>query len=526
MTPTTLNVVLAASPILLVLILMVGFQWGGSKAGIAGWIVAIIIAVAQFGAGVDVILYAHVRAVILSFDVLYIIWAALLMYFVSEHSNGLKVIAAWFTNLTHDALLRVLLLGWIFTAFLQGVGGFGVPVAIVAPLLVGLGVAPLQAVVIASIGHAWAVTFGSLGSPLIAMAGVTGIDPIMVVTPSAVMLGVAAIVCGIMVAQVYAGWRETWRILPIIVLIGAVMSVVQYGMAMLGLWNIASAVCSLAGLGVGLWVSRWPRYRVAPPEHSPQDVANPAPHAPSFPLSIAGYMILVVLAVVITAIDPVSDFLGQIKIGVDVPEVRTVYDWVTPASDNLGIRPFNHTGAILLYSAIISYLLYAWRGHLNAGAVKKILSSTTRKAWPASLGILSIIALTSIMSSAGMTRMLAEWLSQAVPPALYGFVATGIGALGAFMTGNNTNTNAVFSALQMDTATLLGLSVATVLAAQTSAAGLLSFLAPAKIIVGASTVGMSGKEGVILRALLIYAAILLLIIAVMASVFINFMPIS
>jgi lactate permease len=113
-----------------------------------------------------------------------------------------------------------------------------------------------------------------------------------------------------------------------------------------------------------------------------------------------------------------------------------------------------------------------------------------------------------------MIRTLAEWMSDAVPPDLYAFVATAIGSLGAFMTGSNTNSNAVFGALQMDTATLIGLSVPVVLGIQTASAALCSLLAPAKIIVGASTVGMSGKEGIVLRHLLLYGGALLLLVAV------------
>jgi hypothetical protein len=128
-------------PPLAVLVLMVGFRWGGNKAGLVGWIVALVIAAARFGAGGKVLAFAHVRSLVLTFDVVYIVWAALLLYMVVDQAGALKVIAHWFTNLTSDELLRVLLLGWVFTSFLQGVGGFGVPVAIVAPLLVAWAIA-------------------------------------------------------------------------------------------------------------------------------------------------------------------------------------------------------------------------------------------------------------------------------------------------------------------------------------------------------------------------------------------------
>ena len=104
-----------------------------------------------------------------------------------------------------------------------------------------------------------------------------------------------------------------------------------------------------------------------------------------------------------------------------------------------------------------------------------------------------------------MTRTLAEWLSRAVAPDWYALVGALIGALGSFMTGSNTNSNAVFAGLQMDSAhRLLGLSVPLVLALQTSAGAIASMMAPAKILVGASTVGIGqGDEGRVLRSLLL-----------------------
>ncbi|MCY4525401.1 MAG: L-lactate permease, partial [Anaerolineaceae bacterium] len=128
--------------------------------------------------------------------------------------------------------------------------------------------------------------------------------------------------------------------------------------------------------------------------------------------------------------------------------------------------------------------------------------------------ILAMVAMATVMQNAGMTRTLAEWLSRAVAPDWYALVGALIGALGSFMTGSNTNSNAVFAGLQLDSAQLLGLGVPLVLALQTSAGAIASMMAPAKILVGASTVGIGqGDEGRVLRSLLLYGSLILVLLA-------------
>jgi lactate permease len=120
-----------------------------------------------------------------------------------------------------------------------------------------------------------------------------------------------------------------------------------------------------------------------------------------------------------------------------------------------------------------------------------------------------------IMQHAGMTDTLAQGLSGAVG-SIFPVISPWMGALGAFMTGSNTNSNVVFAALQMRTAELLNLPVAVILAAQTAGAALGSVVAPTKIVVGASTAGMAGREGEVMRKMLVYVGILILIISLLA----------
>ena len=111
------------------------------------------------------------------------------------------------------------------------------------------------------------------------------------------------------------------------------------------------------------------------------------------------------------------------------------------------------------------------------------------------------------MTHTGMTQIIARGISETFSAELYPLVAPFIGTLGAFMTGSNTNSNVVFGALQQETAALLALSVPVILAGQTAGASLGSVLAPAKVIVGCSTVGLAGQEGPVIRRMLILGLI-------------------
>jgi lactate permease len=131
-----------------------------------------------------------------------------------------------------------------------------------------------------------------------------------------------------------------------------------------------------------------------------------------------------------------------------------------------------------------------------------------------SVSIVSMVTMSVIMQHAGMTEALAQGLAEGAG-ALFPLTAPWIGSLGAFMTGSNTNSNVVFGALQLRTAELLGYSAAIILGAQTAGAAVASVLAPTKVVVGASTAGMAGKEGNVMRKLLGYVAILISFISLL-----------
>jgi lactate permease len=508
---THLTWLLALSPILVVLVLMVGFRWGGARAGPVGWFVALFVGLLFFGVTPELVAHSQLKAVLLTLYVLYIIWMALLLFNAVNDAGAIEVVGAGIARLTSDKVMQLLFLGWIFNAFLQGVAGFGVPVAVVAPLLVGLGFQPVVAVSVASVGYSWSITFGSIASSFQALMEATGLPGQALAPWSAIFLALACLGCGWCAAHAYDGWRALWHSFVPVLVIGLAMGGTQYFLATHEVWNIAAFMAGLVGLGVGVLVARLPAYRGGRPQRGRrEDVSFSSQEAPSsmgLTLALLPYLILVVIVVSAEMIPALSTFLGQVLVKVEFPAVATRDGWVTPAGPGRTIDLFGHAGALLAYTAVIAYGLYRITGHYQPGAAGRIASRTARSAVSSSLGIAAMVGMAVLMSHSGMTHLLAEGLSRGVGRA-FPLVSPFIGLLGAFMTGSNTNSNVIFGALQQQTADLLEMSVLVILGAQTTGGSLGSMLAPAKVIVGCSTAGLSGREGEVMKRTLVYGLII------------------
>lgn len=504
----TLDWLLALTPTAAVLGLMVFLDWKTSRAGLVGWLLALALAVWRFGAGAQTLGYAQVKALILTVDVVLIIWAALLLFYIVDRAGALHVIASSLSSLTSDLLLQTLLLGWVFATFLQGVGGFGVPVAITAPLLVGLGVPAMRAVVIPSLGHSWAVTFGSLAASFVMLISVSGIPGETLAPTPALMLGLLGYVTGLMCAHALDGWRGVRRGLPFVLVTGTAMSATQYLLATHRLWTIGASGAGLVGLVVSvIWIRRQKR----PP--APRSCPAERP-TPSVWLAMSGYVILIILALTLRGIVPIKEYLDRWALAVDIPATTTDRGWSVPRENDAGFGIPGHPGLIILYSGLIAYVLLRRQGFYAPRAGRDILRQASQRAWRTGVGVFMMVGIAATMTRAGMIDVLARGLSASIPGDLYAFIAPLIGALGAFVTGSNVNSNAVFGQLQKSAAELLGLSVLTILGAQTAAAAVISVLSPAKVTVGCSTV--DAGEGEVLRRLLGYGLILVLLVGIMA----------
>jgi lactate permease len=507
----TVNWLLALLPILAILVLMLRFRWRGMQAGAVGWLIALLVAVLRFGAGWELLAYAQLKGLVLTLSVAYILWGALLFFRVTDEAKAVTAVGAGLPRLTPDGGMQALLLGWVFTTFLQGVGGFGVPVAVVAPLLIGLGFPPLAAIVIPSVGHPWAVTFGSQGSSFFTLMEVTGRGAGELAPWSAVLLGLACLACGAGTLWAAGGWRTLWTNLAAVLVIGLTMVLVQYGVVTQGLWSLGATLAGLAGLAVGVgWARLSTRVRGASGEDADSEHQPPDVMPLGWALAPYGLLVAIVLAAQVPA---VADFLGRVVVRVPFPEFVTPQGNVLPAKA-ISIDVFSHAGALLTYAAIIAFALFRWRGAYTPGGAGRIAKDVARRVTRSGLATAAMVGMAVTMEHAGMTYLLADGIARVAGQA-FPFVSPFIGALGAFMTGSNTNSNAVFANLQQNVAALIGVSPLIILAGQTAGGAIGSAFAPAKIIVGCSTV--DAEEGPALKAVMRYGVVIVAGLAVVTG---------
>jgi len=499
---------LAMLPILVVLALMIRYRWGAHTAGAAGWAAGLVLAAVWFGLTPQVFWVSQAKGLLLSLFVLAVMWPALFLYHWIDQEGGIADVAQVLAAAIPNRGMCVLLLAWSLSGLLEGLAGFGLPIAVVAPMLTALGLRPLTAVAAVAVGHAWAVTFGDMGVILQTLIAVVGLDAARVIPWAALLLGAACLLCGLVAALILGEARQWPKVLGLAV----VMSGTQYGLAVTGLAPLSAFGAGLAGLVTYLLCARLgartlaranatdPRLRDPPRVASNEAVADRPNGSGCRPalLAVAAYSSLTLLMAAMTMVAPLRELAQRVGWKPQFPEVTSRTGSNTPAGPGQVFRPFAHPGTLILGVAGVGIALTRRRPGEALKTARRAADATRRSAGTASLGILAMVGLSALMEHCGMSYLLARGLS-ALLGAGYPVVAPWVGILGAFATGSNNNSNVLFGSLQKNAALLLRLNPELLVAAQTAGGSLGSMLAPAKLIVGCSTVGQVGQEGQVLR---------------------------
>lgn len=535
------NVLLATLPIAVLFITILSpLKWSASKAGALAWLVAAVIAFTFFGSGVHILGVASSKGLSLSLFVLTIIWSSVLLYNMIDRLGGIDVIGTTMTRFVKDPLAQALIVGWAFSGFMQGIAGFGVPVAVVAPLLVLMKFSPAKAAAIVLVGHSWAVTFGSLGSSYYTIQLVTSIDGRIIGPHMALMFALPTITTGFAVAYMEGGLKSIRRGGGLILLMGLSISVGLWSTVALGVPQIASIVAGLLGCGIGWLLTKIFLLRTTTnlenishnnidsdknnqngrqKDNNIQDLSQPSIRRLGFHLAFLPYYLLLALSV-ISQLPEIKNFGATWQWGLNYPTTETTLGHVAEAKNHYAaIRFLGHPAPLILFSLVFSYLVFRvsgkWGNRSAWGAVK----ITYKQVVPSSVGILTMVMMALVMTDTGMTVLLGRAIAIGTGQ-IFPLFAPYIGVLGTFMTGSNTNSNVMFGALQLETARALGIGSVTLASAQSIGGALGSAIAPAKVLVGTAVVGLSGRENEVLRRTIPYCLAIVALVGIEAWILI------
>ena len=165
---------IAAVPILLCVFLMIGLGWGAKKALPVAWLVAALVALLVWQQDFKAVIAYSISGGLSSVDVLVIVFGAILIMNTLKHSGAVVAIQRVFRDISPDRRVQVILIGFLFGAFIEGAAGFGTPAALAAPLLISIGFPPLSAAVVALIYNSVPVSFGGVGTPVNGLMSAVG----------------------------------------------------------------------------------------------------------------------------------------------------------------------------------------------------------------------------------------------------------------------------------------------------------------------------------------------------------------
>lgn len=513
----------ALIPIVVLLVLLVVLRWTAAQAGPIGFFVAAAIALLLFQTPIFTLAVATAKGFWDALFILYIVWTALLLYEVVKEAGVFTAFQRGIRRFTPNRMVQYIAFAVVFVLFLQSAAGFGTPIAVVAPLLVGLGIQPLYAVSLALIGHVWGNSFGSLAISWIALELVVDVqEPFIALFSSAALLALAVVFSMGTLLWFFGGRRAVRQGWLLIVIFGIIYGLGQLAIAPF-LPELAAIVPAAVALGAIFLVPRIPRYGATMEVEVRPNILRegvsfgagaeaeeePERPVPSVAIGFAPYYALVGFAILGLALTELIPPLGEIELGFGFPEVATGFGIVRPMQEVYsGLNPVAHAGTHILLSALVGYFLFTRRGYLDSRDTGGLLRRTAGNAVPPSVAIIGFLTLAQVMDHSGQTFVLAQGIAEVSPAQLYAAGAVVIGVLGAFITSSNTASNVLFGPLHSQAATTLGIGDGAVLGGQIAGGAFGNAIAPANVALGTGTTGISGQEGRVLRITLAWTAVM------------------
>jgi len=507
-----LSTLVAALPIVVLLGSLAFFHVKAHYAAILGLIVALAVAVFAFGMPAEMAgKSAFFGALFGLLPIGWIVLNVIFMYQLTNDAGLFDVLQKSITGITTDRRLQVLLVAFCFGAFFEGAAGFGTPVAVTAAILMGLGFAPLAAAGLSLIANTAPVAFGALGTPVIVLAAVTGLDIHALSSMIGRQLPFFSVLVPFWVIWAFVGFRKTMEIWPAILVAGVSFAIPQYLVSNYhGPWlvDVVASVSSMAALALFLkiwhpkriWTSATRQGQTVSYEEAE---ARAVRHGFTRAQIVKAWTPWVILSVLVFlwGLPQIKDWLNGIsapKFPIDglhnlVVRMPPVVTKPTPEAAVYTLNWLSATGTGILIAAVIAGLVMG----LSIPKMVQTYGKTLRLVRFSLLTIAAMLALGYTTKGAGLDSTLG--LAFAHAGWFYPFFGAMLGWMGVALTGSDTSSNVLFGGLQKVSAEQLGLSP-VLMAAANSSGGVMGKMIDAQSIVVASTATQwYGHEGDILR---------------------------
>ncbi|WP_430788880.1 L-lactate permease [Actinoplanes sp. G11-F43] len=506
------SAVFAALPLLTLFVLLGVVRMRAWLAGLISLGVALAVAVGIYSmpAG-QALLSASEGAAFGFFPILWIVVNAIWVYNLTVVSGHFDVLRRSMERVSPDMRVQAIIVAFCFGALLEALAGFGTPVAVTVVMLMALGFAPLKAAAVALIANTAPVAYGALATPIVTLGTVTSgavADPGLTTETLGAMVGrqtpiLAVVVPLVLVAVVDGrrGVRETW---PVALVAGLVFGVAQFVASNYISVPLTDIVAALLSAGA---VVAFLRLRRAVP-----DTGRPDPRA-EVVRAYAPYAIIIVIFSIVN--------LGPVKRMLAGEPWTVVFAW--PGLDVLGTdgRPLSSidftfgwlpaAGTLMILAGILTAIVL----RVGAGAAIRAYGRTYAELRHAIVTVMAVLALAYVLNQSGQTATLGE--SFAAAGVAFVFLSSILGWIGVAVTGSDTSANALFGALQVQTAVRAGLDPVLLAAANSSGGVLGKMISPQNLAIAASAVGMAGKEGDIFRRVIGWSLVLLLFMCVLVT---------
>lgn len=571
-----ISALVASLPLLVIAVMLAVVRSAPWKAAVAAASAAFVLAWLAWGMPLPLAVASLTQGMAFGlWPISWVVFSAVFFYNLSVASGDFDVIRRSLAQLTEDRRLQALLVAFGFGALIEGIAGFGAPVAITAAMLAGLGFERITAAVLALVANTAPVAFGSIGIPVTTLGGllapILGRDPAATTQALSAMVGRQLPFFSLLVPAylvvLLAGWRRMVDVLPAVLASGVSFAAAQFAVSnFVGpeLTDTIAALCSIGALAALLRVWRPREVYLGEGDVRPVPTGEHDPPA-RVARAYATYGILVGVVLLgqvgnfagLRDMRPPANVTALLRCGQpgnalcpdpwigeaprEAPQSFAFpvwefqwpgsYAWVDgrpaplvqrmppvaerPTPYPLGFRLdfLASAGTLVFFAAIIAFVPMWLRG-LPASAFGATLAATFRQLQRPFVTIAFILSIATVMNYSGMTSSMA--LALAHTGWLFPFFSAFLGMLGVFLTGSDTSSNTLFGPLQATTAKVSGLDPILMGATNSSGGVMGKMISPQNLSVGAAGVGAVGQEGVIFRRVVGHSLLLTALMGVLA----------